>query len=72
MRKYGIHLCHPWSGDCAMRALRINIRTPRTFVTIGLFGGQTQKQQADGTYGDEYTWLSIDRDWLPPTRRSGF
>ena len=59
--EFGVHLCHPWSGDCAMRAFRANIRTPWAFVIVGLFGGQTQRRLRDGSYGDEWTWLSVDR-----------
>jgi len=46
-----------------MRALRVNIRTPWAFVIVGLFGGQTQRQMPDGSYGDQWTWLSVDRSW---------
>lgn len=62
MRKWSFHVCHPRSGDCAMDGIRFNLATPWCFVTVGLFGGQVQK---DGT--EEWTWLDIDRDW--PRRR---
>lgn len=66
-KAFGIHVCDPWSGDCAMRGLRLNIRTPWAFITVGLLGGQVQRRRPDGTYGDEWTWLEVDRDW--PARR---
>jgi hypothetical protein len=64
MTSFGIHLCHPWSGDCALHGLRISIRTPWRFVLIGLSGGAVQRQRRDGTYADEWTWL-VTR---PPVR----
>jgi len=69
MNKFSLHLCHPWSGDCAMRAMRINLATPWAFVSVGLFGGEVQRRRPDGTYADEWTRFSIDRDWRRPLSR---
>ena len=49
-----------------MRGIRLNIGTPWVFIIVGLFGGQVQRRRSDGTYGDEWTWLSVE----PPMRRS--
>lgn len=35
-RRWGIHVCSPWSGDCAMRGIRLNVRTPWWFAIIAL------------------------------------
>jgi hypothetical protein len=64
-----IHFCHPWSGDCAMRGLRINLATPWAFIIVGFFGGQVQRRRPDGTYGHEWTHLSVDRTWSRRRRR---
>lgn len=61
MRAFSIHLCHPRSGDCAMRGLRVNLLTPWVFVIVGLFGGQVQQRGPDGRYGDRWGWASIER-----------
>lgn len=58
--KFGLHVCHPRSGDCAMRGLRFNLRSPGHFTYIGLFGGAVQRRRPDGTYADEWAWLSIE------------
>jgi len=58
-----IHLCHPWSGDCALRGLRIYLGTPWGFAIVGLFGGELARRRADGTYGEEWTHLSVGRGW---------
>lgn len=60
-KTFGIHICHPRSGDCSMRGLRLNVRTPWAFVIVGIFGGQVQRRRRDGTYGDDWTWLAIER-----------
>lgn len=53
-----------------MHGVRINIGTPWAFVIIGLLGGQVQARQSDGTYGDTWTWLSIERGWLAPAKNA--
>jgi hypothetical protein len=52
---FSLHFCHPWSGYCAMRGLRINIGTPRAFIIIGVLGGGLAAGRDGGS-----TWLSIE------------
>ena len=53
-----------------MRGLRLNIRLPWVFIIVGLFGGAVQKRRVDGTYGDEWTWLSVESNAAPDSNNT--
>jgi hypothetical protein len=36
MKRWNLHICSPWSDDCAMDSVRLNIRTPWRFIIIAL------------------------------------
>lgn len=35
-KNWHLHICSPWSGDCAMDGVRLNIRTPWRFIYVAL------------------------------------
>lgn len=60
MKKWGFHACSPWSGDCAMQGVRLNIHTPWWFAYVALTpeGRVYRGRHPDG----KWVWIEVRRE----------
>lgn len=52
--RYHLHVCAPWSGDCAMGGIRLNIWLGRRFITLAL------TPEGRVLRGDKWVWLVVE------------
>jgi len=55
-KHWHIHACTPWSKDCSMRGVRLNIRTPWRFIYIALTP-EAKVADRDG----KWHWIVVDK-----------